>query len=301
MINIPTELLRTLIAVVDLRSFTKAAQVLNVTQPAVSAQIKRLQLLLGTDLLDKSAPGVSLTLTGELVVNYARRLLSINDQILHLAEPNPAAQTLRIGVPGDFVGPVLPWILCELRSRWPNVRFHVRCGGTDLHRKALNQGEIDLVVYLSDARPTDARYHWEEEAVWVRGPSTKFDSATPVPLLTYGTACIYHRIAVEALTRVGRAYETVFTASSIATLSAAVTAGLGVMVITRSRVRPKEMMIWEDGPLPKLPPLFCGIYLAEGGDRETREQLAQAIATVLHPSHEVQDVSPEGDASAAAR
>ena len=57
MLNIPTDLLRTLVAVVDLRSFTKAAQSLGVTQPAVSAQIKRLQSLLGYELLDKSAPG----------------------------------------------------------------------------------------------------------------------------------------------------------------------------------------------------------------------------------------------------
>ena len=92
MTNIPTELLRTLVAVVDLRSFTKAAQSLGVTQPAVSAQIKRLQGLLGADLLDKSAPGVSLTSSGELVVNYARRLLSINDQILDIAGPRLAGQ-----------------------------------------------------------------------------------------------------------------------------------------------------------------------------------------------------------------
>ena len=47
MLNIPTDLLRTLLAVVDMRSFTKAAQMIGVTQPAVSAQIKRLQYLLG--------------------------------------------------------------------------------------------------------------------------------------------------------------------------------------------------------------------------------------------------------------
>ena len=70
--NIPTELLRTLTTVVDLRSFTRAAQSLGVTQPAVSAQIKRLQQLLGADLFDKSAPGVTLTQTGELVLNCAR-------------------------------------------------------------------------------------------------------------------------------------------------------------------------------------------------------------------------------------
>src|SRR5512140_1467181 len=104
MINIPTELLRTLIAVVDLRSFTKAAQSLGVTQPAVSAQIKRLQGLLGSELLDKRAPGVSLTPKGEIVVNEARRMLSINDRLVQLAGPEPAKRTLRVGMPSDFDG-----------------------------------------------------------------------------------------------------------------------------------------------------------------------------------------------------
>ena len=128
MVNIPTELLRTLISVVDLRSFTKAAQALGVTQPAVSAQIKRLQLLLGSEILDKSAPGVTLTPMGEMVVNHARRLLSINDHILGLATPQPTSQTIRIGVPGDFVSPHLPWTLAEFKTRWPEVTFTVRNG-----------------------------------------------------------------------------------------------------------------------------------------------------------------------------
>src|SRR6187402_1582744 len=96
--NIPTDLLRTLIAVVDLRSFTKAAQMLGVTQPAVSAQIKRLQTLIGCELLDKSAPGVSLTQRGEAVVAQARRLLAINDEILQVSNGHAAVQTLRVGI-----------------------------------------------------------------------------------------------------------------------------------------------------------------------------------------------------------
>ncbi len=68
MTNIPTDLLRTLVAVVDLRSFTKAAASLGLTQPAVSAQIKRLQFLLGGDVFDRSVQGISLTPQGEMVV-----------------------------------------------------------------------------------------------------------------------------------------------------------------------------------------------------------------------------------------
>lgn len=130
MINIPTELLRTLIAVVDLRSFTNAAQSLGVTQPAVSAQIKRLQFLIGTDLLDKSAPGVSLTSAGEIVVNHARRLLSINDQILDLANPRPAHQTLRIGMGGDFAIAPVSAATARFRDKRDDVSFVIRTGSS---------------------------------------------------------------------------------------------------------------------------------------------------------------------------
>ena len=98
MMNIPTDLLRTLVAVVDLRSFTKAAQSFGVTQPAVSAQIKRLQFLLGFELLAESAPGVSLTPRGQEVVSGARRMLAINDQILNMTSGTPTVQALRINI-----------------------------------------------------------------------------------------------------------------------------------------------------------------------------------------------------------
>src|ERR1700688_582198 len=102
MTHIPTDLLRTLVAVVDLRSFTKAAQSLGVTQPAVSAQIKRLQFLLGGELFDRSSQGVSLTPHGDMVVSYARRLLSINDQIVHLVVTDPRPELMiRVGTSSD--------------------------------------------------------------------------------------------------------------------------------------------------------------------------------------------------------
>jgi DNA-binding transcriptional LysR family regulator len=96
MLNIPTELLRALVTVVDVRSFTKAAQSLGVTQPAVSAQIKRLQYLLGYEVLDKSAPGVSLTPRGEVVVTNARRLLAVNDEIVQMASGQSVGPSIRV-------------------------------------------------------------------------------------------------------------------------------------------------------------------------------------------------------------
>ena len=139
--NIPTDLLRTFIAVVDLRSFTKAAQTLGVTQPAVSAQIKRLQSLIGYELLDKSAPGVSLTQRGEIVIAQARRLLAINDEILQCPAATRRSQTLRVGIPGDYSGSRIPATLARFRLRWPDIGFIVTSGTSDHMLRALKQGD----------------------------------------------------------------------------------------------------------------------------------------------------------------
>src|SRR4029453_10355543 len=164
MTNIPTDLLRTLVAVVDLRSFTKAARSLGVTQPAVSAQIKRLQQLLGTDLLDKTAPGVSLTPTGELVVNYARRLLSINDQTLPAPGPSQQTQIVRIGAPADIMGRALTRCLAEFRPS--GLRFEVRDGPAEAMIQDLRQGDLDLVMARSTSIPVfSARHHWTADLV----------------------------------------------------------------------------------------------------------------------------------------
>jgi DNA-binding transcriptional LysR family regulator len=282
MTNIPTELLRTLIAVVDLRSFTKAAHSLGVTQPAVSAQIKRLQMLLGSELLDKSAPGVMLTATGELVVSYARRLLQINDQILHLAGPRPAARKFRLGIAADFVSPVLTWTLAGFRTRWSDASFELRSGPNELLLHDLRLGELDLIVTVSEMKSeSDARHQWTEDLVWVRGAPTCLDANGPVPLASCGEGCAHHRLAVSALEQAGHGYQIVFTAPSLAEATSAVVCGLGIMALPRSRVANTDLLICEERLLPKLPSVICSICISEGGDREPLEQLAAALAEIL--------------------
>jgi DNA-binding transcriptional LysR family regulator len=282
MTNIPTDLLRTLVAVVDLHSFTKAAASLGVTQPAVSAQIKRLQFLLGGDLFDRSVQGVSLTPQGEMVVNYARRLLSINDQIVHIGGSGPRPElVIRVGTQSDFIASMLPATLAQFRERWPDVRFIVRTDFYDPLARQLRSGDIDLLIGLSMAPQNDARHSRAQEIVWVHGIATRIDPDRPVPLVSYGESCVYHRIAVTALQSASFDWEDVFTGPSFASLSNAVTAGLGVMAISRRRANGAGMMVWEDTPLPKLSDLYSGIYIREGGPRIIYEQLADDIAAAV--------------------
>ena len=286
MTTVPTELLQTLVAVVELRSFTKAAQSLGVTQPAVSAQIKRLQVLLGADLFDKSAPGVTLTEKGELVVNYARRLLAINDHILHLAVPRLEDPLLRIGVPGDFAGATLASTFALFRARYPNMRFRIRGDGSENLLRDLRQGNLDLAVaFTTDGPALDARHHWREEMVWARSAAAKFGASDPVPLVTFGEGCVPHRLATTTLSHAGRDYDIVFTTYGLDAVLAAVAAGLGATLLPCRSV-PTELGLRDTGTLPRSPDMWGGIYQREGIDCEVIEELGDTMAEILRPRPE---------------
>jgi len=296
--NIPTDLLRTLLAVVDLRSFTKAAQTLGVTQPAVSAQIKRLQTLIGYELLDKSAPGVSLTPRGETVVAQARRLLAINDEILQLSNGMSTVQTLRVGIPGDYSGSRIPATLARFRLRWPDIGFSVTSGTSDNMLRGLKQGELDLVMAVTDTPPVmKPRQLWMRQAVWVRSDATRIDPDAPVPLVSYGEDCACQRVAVAALSLAGRRYEHVFTAVSLTSLAAAVGAGFGVLVMPRGRALKSNLYIWDDAPLPPLPQLYCGIYVRDSEGRTAADELADYLDADLRAEPQPPDWETGGTIS----
>lgn len=282
MSNIPTDLLRTLITVVDEGNFTRAAQALGVTQPGVSAQIKRLQNILGNNLFDRTGHGLGLTPKGKIVVTYARRLLSINDLILHVAEPSPNARTIRLGVPEDFVGGQFPNLLASFRKQWSDLRFNIHHGGLERHLHDLRQGLLDIVLGLSvSGSDADARHQWTEQAVWLRGRATRLDVSAPVPLVSFREDWVCHRMAVNVLNQSGRDSELVYTAPTITSLAAAVGAGLGIMALARSRVRLPDLIMWDDAPLPKLPDLTWRIYVREGSERGPLEEIADATAAAL--------------------
>jgi len=283
MTNIPTELLRTLVTVVDLRSFTKAARELGITQPAVSAQIKRLQALLGGELFDKSAPGVMLTAKGEQVVAGARRLLAINDQILHAALPRASRQTLRVGI-APALSPEAPiMLLGKNRAAVAPWRLEIRRDGSEDMLNDLDQEQMDLVIALTESEPDhDARHQWSEPLSWVRGRAVAFDISGPVPLIACDAKTDLMRVATSALERDGRDWEIVCRVPDDASLTAAVAAGLGIAPAVR-RFAAADVAIWSDAPLPPLPEFCCGVYLRHGAGRGTIADIADAMADALRP------------------
>ncbi len=285
MINIPTEVLRTFVAVVDLRSFTRAAQALGVTQPAVSAQIKRLQMLLGGELLDKSAPGVTLTPKGEIIVGYARRLLSINDQIISLAAQAKVVDRLRIGIPMGNLEIPLSHLIARFRAEHPDFQVQVCIEPSDVLLRDFRHGEYDLVLASAEeTQPTRPRWFWEEPWIWCVGDPALLERDGPLPVAVLEDGSLTRRLAVKTLEEARRPFEIAYVGKSYSSLIEAVAAGLGVACWGRTALRTSGLHLLERAPgLPALPPITTGIYVREERNSAVLNELADRMVELVRP------------------
>ena len=97
--NLDTFLVRTFVAVADKASMTAAANVLHLTQGAVSQQVKRLEETLGCSLFERDRRGLRLTRPGERLLGQARKLLALNDEIWAAMTTAAVKGQVRLGVP----------------------------------------------------------------------------------------------------------------------------------------------------------------------------------------------------------
>ena len=278
--NIPIVLLRSFISISGHGSFTKAGEELNLTQPAISAQIKRLQRLVGGDLFFKKTQGVGLTKLGSMVESYARRILALNDQIIAIAGQVPKHETVHLGIQNIFARTVLADVVSKV-PRTGHYRFI--CGSAPFLAEKLKGGYVDLVFMLAQ---TDSRRNllaeWNEQIVWARA----FDQFPvvqdePIPFVGREEGFIDRKV-MDVLDEREVPYTIVFNAGDLTALAGAVEAGIGVMVAPKRAV-PASLVAARDRALPKLPELRSAVFHKEGFDIKRHKLLAEAFVSAVAP------------------
>ena len=298
--NIPIELLRALVTVIDTGSFTRAADALDLTQSAVSAQIARLGQVLGGNIFAKGPGNMTFTDRGSMVLQFARRMIAMNDELLAFAGPNAGPRRFMIGFPAWLGHQRHMEIFARCSASAPNEHVGFRCDRTERLIGDLDTGSID-VAYLCAAidPPRDAVARWTEQLVWVKSPRLRLAPGGPIPLVGWpGTTG--DRVALELLQESGMHFFVSFSAPDFSARLSGVVAGLGVMAVPAQAVTP-ELEIVREG-LPKLPENKSGIFARVGLDLRRYAPLLKTLTEVLMPTPEVsapslQDHTPAGKPS----
>lgn len=282
MTNLDLDLLRTLVAVVETRSFTRAAQQRGLTQPAVSLQMRRLEDQLGVPLLDRGSRTVGLTTEGAGLLPQARRLLKLNDEIVTALGGEEPEGEVRFGAPEDIATMHLPRILGSFARSHPRIRLSVTCDYTANLLDQLSRGLLDLALIKREAGGADLGLKvWSEPLVWVALDATLAE-VTPLPLIIAPAPDIYRKRAIGALQDEKIGFRASFTSPSLAGQMAALRAGLGVGVLPAA-MAPRDLAIIET--LPALDDSEIALVSARGSGGAAALLAQEVLRTLERGPH----------------
>jgi len=144
--------LKVFCTVAETKSFSKASEIIHLTQPAVSLQIQALEELYETKLFDRSSSTVSLTPAGEILYRYAKEILSL----YAAAEKEIGDLTglvkgrISLGASTTIGNHLLPSVLADFRKTHPKIKVHLFVGNTKRIIEFLNSGNIDIGLVEGD-------------------------------------------------------------------------------------------------------------------------------------------------------
>ncbi len=292
------DLLRAFVLIAEGGSFTRAAERVGRTQSAVSMQIRRLEEMLGHTLLVRTAKGVQPTPQGMWLLDRARALLALNDEIIANFRAPPMVGTVRLGTPDDYALNWLPAILARFAETHPAVELEVVCLNSDVLAQQFQDGRLDLTLLSEGLEPRGiaAQRVWRGPLRWVGSPTHGLHKRDPLPLALSrpDNGCAWRNAALGALRQAGRQARVTYNSATQTGCFTVALAGLAITVSTPCTLPEGLAWLGEAEGLPPLPEM--GILLLR---HEASLGVPAADALAAHITEGFRRASP-GDLAIAA-
>ncbi|MGA7267528.1 MAG: LysR substrate-binding domain-containing protein [Aestuariivirga sp.] len=279
--NLDLDLMKTFLAIADTGSFTRAAEEIHKTQSAVSMQMKRLEELLGRPLFARDGRASRFTPDGERLIEYARRLVAINDEAVSAFTRPELTGTVRFGTPDDYADRFLPEILARFSRTHPLVTVDVDCMTSAVLFERVRRSELDLalVTFGCDIR-TDEPVR-REPLVWVTSARHSLHLLDVMPLALSHAGCEWRAMVLKALETQGRKYRIAYSSPNSNAVNAAVQSGLAVGAVPELCVRPGMKILTEKDGFPALGSFEIGLVRKPGRASSAIEALARHVTESL--------------------
>ena len=293
--SLDLDAMRTFVLGLQLGSFAKAASRVGRTPSAVSEQMTRLEVQAGKRLLRRKGRGLEPTEAGEIMLNYGRRLLDLNDEALAAVRGADLHGWVRLGLPQDFSERWLPDVLGRFARQHPRVRIEVRSDHSGEMIEQVETGRLDLALVWGEPKGDLSEILARLPIRWIGSADVDvhWNSGESVPLVVFEPPCRFRAAGIAALDASGIALRLAFTSPSLAGLWAAVAAGLGYSLRTPAGL-PGSVRMMDSARLglPELPSVALSLKQAKGDPPPAvalltsvlRETLDDALDPFLAPA-----------------
>lgn len=263
--NLDVTALRSFVAVAEVGGVTRAANLLHLTQSAVSMQMKRLEDALGLRLLDRSARSVTPTAAGEQLLGYARQILALNDEAVARLTDAAYEGEMTLGVPNDIVYPHIPAVLRRFAVEFPRMQVNLISSYTIRLKEFLERGTCEVILTTEDGLDSGGETLASLPLLWVGAPGGQAWRARPLRL-AFEHGCIFRAGVQAALDRAGISWVMAVESDLGRTVEAMVSADLAVNAAIEGSASPYLEPIAHDGALPELEGKHINLYAAPGSD-----------------------------------
>lgn len=153
--------LKYILAAAETKSVSMAAQKLLISQPTISLAINDVERRLGVKLFDRGAQGINPTPAGERFLRTARLIMAVKDQMdSEMTQLSmEGSKRLILGISSLWAECLLPHVLPECKTRFPEARIHVREETSSVLARWLTKGEVDLAVVTQPRLPATIHFH----------------------------------------------------------------------------------------------------------------------------------------------
>lgn len=271
--NLDIATLRSLQAVAEYGAVTRAAEALNMTQSALSMQMKRLEEQFGRPVLEKQGRGVMLTEFAHELLSESRKLVAQNDAILARFTGHRPAGRLRLGLTSDWMFTHVPRAVREFREANPHTETVISDGRSSDLRQSLRQGDLDVILTTEFDCPPGAHHLLKADLAWFGAIGGGAWRKRPLPLANSPT-CAYFPVGAAALEAAGIEWQHVPGMGGCEANQLLTAADLGVNIYPRALTMPGLEVIDHGGALPPLPPTWLNVYVADGPARRMAADFA---------------------------
>lgn len=269
------EYLKTFLVAADSGSFTKAAAAVHRTQSAVSMQMKRLEEEIGKPIFIRKGKMLSLTDTGEMLCDHARRIVQSHDEAVAALSKPAISGIIRFGAVEDYASIVLPKVLSSFAVSYPSIRVDVHVEISSMLKEKLDRGELDFAL-CAEIMGNGTVVH-REPVVWATSARHLAHEQEPLPVAVYHDGCVFRQWAFEALKKQKKTYRIVYVSTSVTGIIAAVESGLAVSPIGLTYMPKHLRVLGPESGFPLLPTARIVLHMSRTSESEPGACFAQRV------------------------